>query len=435
MLKYTALVFYSIICFSSTAQIGWNWPDDPETNKLAQEKQAYYKVQMHLDEYPGAWSTLTWLYQNTPDLNSSIYIDGAKVLDVLLEADPGTARKQALQDSLLWTFDMRIRHFDEKIPATDRKAYTAFKLYYKEPAKYAELLTLYQELFSFDATGISDFNLTPYMTLAVYYHKSNPKALPTEAVLDIHSTITGVIDQKIAAGEDADKLKKEQDKVDAFLNTLGNVLSCEFIEINLVSKFNEQPGDLNLAKKVFSYALKAKCSDQPYFTRAGETLFQAEPSYTLAKALADRYYTSQEFQKSLEYYEKALTQAETDDQKFDALMGKASVHNKQNNKPKARATANEALSIRPEAPTALTFIGNLYFTSFDECKGGESRVKDRAVFIAAFEMYQRAGNQSQMEAARAQFPSIEEIFSENYQEGQPLNVDCWINKSVKIQRR
>ena len=116
-------------------------------------------------------------------------------------------------------------------------------------------------------------------------------------------------------------------------------------------------------------------------------------------------------------------------------MGLASVTFKQGNKRNSRSLAYEALSVKPGSAEAYNLIGNLYFLSFDDCKGGESRVKDRGVYLAAYEMYQKAGNTKQMAAAEAQFPSIEEIFSESYEEGQKLTVDCWINESVTIKRR
>ena len=435
MIKYCFLISLLFFGAAALAQPGWNWPDDPKAEKLAKEKQAYYKVQMQLDNYDGALVTLAYLYQNVPDLNESIYIDGAKVIDEILEKDLDAPRKARLEDSLMWMFDQRVEYFDNDGSAIDRKAYTAFKLYYKNSKKYALLRELYQQLYALDAEEISDFNLTPYMTLANYYYKANPQEMPAEDVLDIHQTITSVIDQKIASGGDPAKLQKEQDKIDAFLSSLGNILSCDFILDNLVPKFNADPENLNMAKKIFSYSLKAKCTDQAYFLKAGETLYKSEPSFQLAKALGDRSYASDNYTKALKYYDEALNLAELKDQKYDALMGKASIQSKLGNKSKSRSMAYEALSVKPGASEAYNLIGNLYFTSFNDCKGGESKVKDRAVFIAAYEMYQKAGNSGQMAAAKEQFPSIEEIFSETFEEGQKITVDCWINETVTIQRR
>lgn len=436
MRKIAGILILLVTTLTSHAQTGWQWPEDPEMERATKEKQAYYKVLIQTDKYQEAWSTLGWLFQNTPDLHESIYQDGAKVVDALLDQKGITAsRRAALEDSLLWTFDMRIKYFDEKASAIDRKAYAAFKIYYKIPEKYPLLRTLYQDLFALQPTDISDFNLTPYMTLAAYYYRSKPEQFTATDVLDIHGRITAVIDAKILAGGNREKLQKEQDKVDAFLNSLGDIISCEFIEEQLVPKFEADPTDLNLAKKIFSYSLTAKCSDKPYFMRAGVTLFKSEPSFTLAKALADKYYFSKDYAKATSYYSQMQALAQDDSQKFDALMGLASTEVKLGNKKKARSLAYEALSVMPGAKEAFNLIGNLYYLSYEECKSGESKVTDRACFLAAYEMYQKAGNTEQMKAAKEQFPSIEEIFNENREEGERITVDCWINETVTLQRR
>ncbi|MEQ9303660.1 MAG: hypothetical protein RJQ14_07045 [Marinoscillum sp.] len=435
MQRLIGLIICSVLTMSASAQAGWNWPEDPGQFKLAQEKQAYYKLLMSTDKWNECFKTLNWLYKNTPDLHESIYQDGPKVLDNLIESGIPEARQSMLKDSILWTYDMRIKYFNNKESVIDRKAYSAFKMYYKDQAKYPLLLELYQQLFTFKAADISDFNLTPYMTLATYYHKGKPEIMTPTAVLDIHTAITNVIDTKIATGGNREKLLKEQDKIDAFLNSLGEILTCEFIELNLVPKFEQNPEDLNIAKKVFSYSLKAKCTDQPYFTKAGETVFKSDPNFSLGKALGDKYYRSEDYAKANEYYAKANQLTELPDQKFEALMGQASVAYKQGDFKKSRSMAYEALSVKPGSKEAFNLIGNLYYLSYETCKSGESRVKDRAVYFAAYEMYQKAGNSEQMESTRGQFPSIEDIFNEGYEEGKKITVDCWVNESVVIQRR
>jgi len=436
MQKIIVLLALVSIGFSASSQAGWNWPQDETMNAATKEKQAYYKVLMQTDKYQEAFITINWLYKNTPNLHESIYQDGSKIIDELLELpDLSDSRKAALEDSLLWTYDMRMKYFNDKASVLDRKAYTAFKLYYRNASKYAMLRELYKELYTFSASDISDFNLTPYMTLATYYYKQKPAELSATDVLDIHGKITSVIDEKIMQGGNKEKLQKEQDKIDAFLNSLGDIISCEFIEEQLVPKFKSSPEDLNLAKKIFSYSLSAKCTDQPYFISAGEVFFQSAPSYSLAKALADKYYFAGKYDKSMYYYQQMEDLALDNEQKFDALMGQASTEVKLGNKKKARSVAYEALSVKPGASAAFNLIGNLYFLSFEECKAGESKVKDRAVYLAAYEMYQKAGNTEQMNACREQFPSIEDIFNESREEGSKITVDCWINESVTLQRR
>ena len=318
----------------------------------------------------------------------------------------------------------------------DRKAYSAFKMYYKRPAKYPLLDSLYGEAFKLNGVEISTFNLTPYMTLARYYYKSDPQAMPAEKVLDIHLKISDAIEGKRSAGsESEERLKKEQDKVDALLSSMENILSCDFIAQQLVPKMEKDPSDLNTAKKVFTYSLKAKCSDQPYFTTAGELIFENDPTFQLSYALASKYLAANEFDKAIRYFKKGLELAEIDEDRFNIFISLASAYSKSNNKASAREMAKEAIAVKPGDTKAFNLLGNLYFGSYEECKAGESKVKDRAVFIAAFNMYAKAGNSEQMAACKAQFPSIEEIFNEDMKEGDEVFVGCWINETVVLQRR
>jgi hypothetical protein len=73
--------------------------------------------------------------------------------------------------------------------------------------------------------------------------------------------------------------------------------------------------------------------------------------------------------------------------------------------------------------------------SYQECKVGESKVKDRAIFIAAHKMYNRAGDSKNMANAKSQFPSMEEMFGENMSVGDNVTVGCWINETVALERR
>ncbi len=432
------LLGYLTVTFSSQAQDGpgtdWNWPEDPALHDMAKEKQAYYKIQLLQENYEGSLATLNWLYTNTGDLNPSIYKDGAKSIEGILDKDLEKNRKSQLEDSLLWMYDQRIKHFDEDANVLDRKAYTAFKLFYKTPSKYATVLDIYKKAFEVNGTDISYFNLTPYVTLASYYYKTNPAEMPLEGVLEVYDQVSYILDEQIKQGNAA-KLEKERNKIDAILSSFGDIINCDFIQDKFVVKFNEDPTNVALAKKIFSYSLKAKCSDQPYFLKTGEVVYKEAPTYALAKALGDKFYADKQYDKALTYYESAADLAETDENKSQALLNQASVYTKQGKKTSARSKAYEVIKLGKDVVEGYNIIGNLYFTSYEDCRKGESKVADRTSFIAAHKMYKLAGNTQQMTAAKEQFPSIEELFSENYEEGQEINTGCWIGESVTLERR
>jgi hypothetical protein len=74
-------------------------------------------------------------------------------------------------------------------------------------------------------------------------------------------------------------------------------------------------------------------------------------------------------------------------------------------------------------------------SAYNDCRAGESRVKDYAVFIAAYNAFQRAGDSRGMGSARARFPSKEELFTEGYSLGTSLSTGCWVGETVSLSTR
>ncbi|MFN7602601.1 MAG: tetratricopeptide repeat protein, partial [Bacteroidota bacterium] len=58
------------------------------------------------------------------------------------------------------------------------------------------------------------------------------------------------------------------------------------------------------------------------------------------------------------------------------------------------------------------------------------------VYIAAFDMYAKSGNQQKINAARAQFPSVTELFELNWKEGEKKTISqCWVGETVTLRTR
>ena len=332
---FTLLVFVSAFSF---AQEGWNWPEDPNVKTQAMEKQAYYKLLIAQSKHEEAMDPLNWLYENNPNLNPSIYIQGADCLEEIIKKTEDKSRKERLQDSVLWMFDQRIEHFDNDASTMDRKAFEAFKMHYRTPSKYPMLYDIYSKAYEMNGPEISTFNLNPYMLLAKQYHQTAPDKMPAEKVLDIHTQISDIIDIKRKNGENANKLDKEQSKTDAWLSSIPGILTCDFIESKLVPKFETNPTDLNTAKKIYKYSSEAGCTDKPYFLKAVERLFEEQPSAALAISIGNKHISSGEPTKSLPFYEKGEELASNSDEKFESLIGQAVAHSKLGNKSRSRAT-------------------------------------------------------------------------------------------------
>ena len=110
-------------------------------------------------------------------------------------------------------YDQRIKYFGDEAKVIDRKAYDAFKQFYRYPARYPMLLELYQKNFEMNGNDVADFNLIPYMTLAKFYYERSPEVMTGEMVLEIHSQVSEALAYKLANGAKPDKVKKDLDKI------------------------------------------------------------------------------------------------------------------------------------------------------------------------------------------------------------------------------
>lgn len=181
--------------------------------------------------------------------------------------------------------------------------------------------------------------------------------------------------------------------------------------------------------------VSGKCTSNPLFMEANETIIKTEPSFGGYKIQGILTKSAKDWPKVIEYFEKAAEIAPTEKDKAEAYMEIASVHRIRGNSESARAMAKKAIATSSSVSSdAYELIGDLYFSAANECKG-ENQVMSRSIYLAAYDMYERAGNKSKMNAAEAQFPSIEDIFNHNYTEGQSINTGCWINENTKVRKR
>lgn len=421
--------FFVGLSSAAVAQSGWNWGDSVD---IAKEKNALYSDLLKAKDYKGSEKHLQWLLKNTPDLNKSIYINGASIYEGLSEKTNDPAQELKWQEKALSMYDARIKYFGEEDEVMNRKALTSYKYYKKTQSKYPELMETFKKAYTLNGNNLYSSNITAYMDVVRTYKLTNGK-ITDEEVFDIYSSMTSVIDYQKANGGDESRLDKIAEYVDKLLTSTVKV-DCEFVEKNLGPKM-EETSDYKLAKTVFTLLKDQSCLDSPLALKSAEIINDNTPDFGIAKFIAQRSAISGDIDKAMEYYNKAVTLTDDNSKKSEIYLSIARIHSSKSDKVSARNSARRALSFDPNYKDAYKLIGDLYMTSFNDCKGDKSKVLDRAVFIAAYDMYKKAGDNDYMSRAKEQFPSIEEIFNENYEEGDAVQVDCWINQSVKIERR
>lgn len=461
---FGTFVLLSLVMMTAYGQKGWKWPADSATKVKAEEMNVIQSDAVKMGDFKAAVIPLTWLISNAPDLNKSLYINGAKVYDSFAKAAQAEEKvaktavksaaagadkeaaeavykekfdtRAAYADTLLSMYDMRIEYFGDKPNVLNRKVFKAYKYYIKDFSKSEWLLTMFDEAFDIGGEKIPDANLVAYMNVIKVNAKL--KKLDEDGILDRYDKLSEVIDQKMAKNDAAhksnEKVTKYKGMIDGILTEIVDI-NCEFVETNMAPKFDENPEDIKLVKRMFTFMLSGKCTDSPLFLSVSKQLQKMEPDYGLCKMVASKCVANKDYASAIVYYSEALELTEDGAKKSEIYVNQGKVYSVQHNKTKARAMYSHAIAADPSNKDAYTGIGDLYYHSFKECKGSVDMVKDRLVFIAAYDMYRKAGNSKKMASTKEQFPSKEELFNGDYTVGQTLSVGCWISKSVVLQTR
>ncbi len=427
-------LFAIVVAGSAVAQStedGWNWPEDKAS---AEERYVLYKDALRQDNYKVAAKPLRWLMKNVPDLHNSLYIDGAKIYEGLADQESDKVRTLELQDSALLMYDLRIKYFNDEANVLNRKAYTAYKYFKDNYSKYGELFDIYKRTFELNGNDVASYLLVPYMDVVRRYKKTHDDEFTDVMVLEYYDQINSIIDHLEANGKKELRVDTYRENIDKIL-TATVTIDCDFVEQKMWPKLEADPTDLKQANKILSLMYAGECTDSDVFLETVKIIHENEPNYGLAYVMGIQYIKREMYEEAEKYLLEAIELTEDNSKKAKVYMQLGDINNMKGAKSKARNYYFNAVNTDPTARTAYKKIGDMYANSFEICKSGENIVKDRAVFIAAYEMYRRAGDTSAMARMRTAFPSTEEAFTYNLDKGSAVQVGCWINETVKLQFR
>ncbi|RAI94833.1 hypothetical protein [Algoriphagus yeomjeoni] len=427
ILGLTALLLAGMV----QAQEGWNFPSDPAQEAKARELNAAYTDYMNSDQYIEATHPLHWLLVNVPDLNPSIYQNGTKIYDEASKITTDEAQKRVYQDSVMALYTKRGEIYNDESKWIENKAYYAYQYYKDDKDKIPSVIADFERAIEVNGS-LGTTGLYAYYFNTVYRNYAYHSAYTPEEVLEIYNFIQSEFDKAEAEGTEVASLRGSTEQILAAME----LIDCDFIENTLGPKLKADPTNETLANQIFNYSVQYKCYNTNAFLQALEIKHAKEPSFSTSQVIAMRYMQEDNAAKAEEMWSQALTLAENDTQKAEAQFELAKIYLKQGKKSAARTAAREAANLDSSRTSDIySMIAGMYMNSFNDCKAGNSRVKDYSIYIAAYNAYQRAGDSSGMANARSRFPSKEELFTEGMQAGQTINTGCWIGETVTLATR
>lgn len=435
---FIVTLFYASASFGQCTQVVW---PEGELKAKAEESKVLYEDAIRSGQQKdlkAAVAPYNWMLKTVPNHHISLYIQGAELFDKLATLEKDEKKKDAYVDSLMIVYDLRMKNCGDEGNVMNRKALSYVK--YNANDKPAESLQMLDKALELNGNNISDGALLPYMQV-IRINKLKLKNLSDEDILNRYDKLVSVIDAKIqklqSEGKPTDKIQTVKSQIDDLLATMVT-MDCNFVKKNMEPKYRQNPKDMVLAKKIFTFMLQGKCTDDPLWLEVAENLHQngGEKNCGLAKNLGKIYLAKDNFDKAVTYLKEAQTICTETSDKGEITLMLGGVEALRGNKAGARDLYRQAATQDPSLQKQVyEKIGDLYLTSFDQCKQLKSKVDDRLVFLIAYDYYSKAGESQKMATAKNNFPSKEEIFTEGIEAGTSKSVGCWIGESTTIRTR
>lgn len=399
--------------------------------------QAYslYREFFKQDNYKDALPYWRRVFMNAPGLRQTTHIDGTKIYDDLLENTEDEAKKDALLDTLLYIYDVRIKCFEETGDIVGRKALAMLEHNYDATETYK----------TFQRSVELDGNETAYYIVQYYIYaaiKANRAEYLSDAeLIKEYGRLMDIIDYNINNNKKySKKYEKAQEVVsDAMSKT--NLLNCDNLRPILQKMYDKKPDDTATLKKVYNQLYLAQCATDELFVEVATKLYEIEPDADKARILAINRSNQDDYSGAIKYYKEALDMVEDTDKKAEYALTIARMYQNTGDYPSARSYAQKAAGFKSGWGEPYLLIGDLYRGSGSRCGKGTG-FKSQRVTWPAIDMYQKAKSVDPSLASKANarikdsekyLPTKEEGFFQGLKEGQAYTIDdCWINTSTTV---
>jgi len=210
----------------------------------------------------------------------------------------------------------------------------------------------------------------------------------------------------------------------------------------LKQQLEQHPDSTQLLTKLFDLYRKqgniSKASD------LAKRLMKKKPPAETIRQIAKMRLENGRSEAALEAYDRAVEQGA--ELKAEDYYNRGTAYQKLGELAEARAEYRKAIKMKEGFGRAYVAIGDLYANAVNQCSGSKMTRKDRAVYWAAVDKYQRAKRisssvssiaDSKIQTYRQVFPTKEDIFYRNdWKKGASFTIDygcySWIGETTTV---
>lgn len=400
------------------------WGDTPEERQQNILNSNFLKESCDNKDYDAAAHYLKELLDKCPKASENTFVRGTTLYKNKINRAKSIAEKNVYVDSLLLLYDLRNEYFGSHPKRgtayiLDRKAreYLTYK-----PNDRAGIREAFREAIEAGGDNSDPETVVAYFTNLCDDYKNTDEVMPDEIIAEY--------DRLLPFFEKNPEASEYKSQFDAAFG-LSGAASCENLETLFRGKLEAAPEDEALLAQAVSMMSRAKCDGDFYFAIA-EKYYQVNPSSETAMFLAQAFQNKGDYAKADTYLNEALAVEQDPAERQKLLVRIALVGLVANNINDAATAARQARDLNPEDGVPYFVLAQCYASSAAACGG----FAGQATFWAAYDTMAKAvellpSDSEYMEHAktslgafRNRFPSSEECFFNELQDGARYTVTC-----------
>jgi tetratricopeptide (TPR) repeat protein len=395
-----------------------------------QWKASDYKSET-IKDVIGPWR---WVFLNCPKGTQNTYIDGAKIVEYLVESTTDPALKNKYIDTLMLVYDKRIEYFGKEGYVLGRKGVDLFTY---RPQDVEQIYNDLKKSVELEGDNTAGPVLIYYMNAAVNLAKSGKS--DSTIIFDAYDISTKIIENNLKKNEGNPEEKANWQTIQSNIELiLEPFATCVDLVIIYKKKLSENPNDVELLRKISAMLDQKKCQNDPFYFETTKKLYELEPSPSSAYMIGKMLLNEEKYAEAIEYLKEAdkMNDPAAAEKSY---MYIARAYHALGNLPSARTYALKAAALNPSTGEPYMLIGDLYAESAKDC--GTNDLTSRVAYWTAVDKYIRAKQIDPQLAPEADklissysnyFPAASTIFFYALKEGDTYRVECWINEDTKI---
>ncbi|MCQ2295825.1 MAG: hypothetical protein MJZ45_00315 [Bacteroidales bacterium] len=434
------LIAAAALSMGITANAQSKWGDTPDDSIACISNvslyQEFYKQKLYTDCYE-PWRQILL---HCPRYSRTPYQRASTIMHAMIATATTEEERNAYIEELMNAYDQRIQYFGESAKVKAMKAQDLSTL---KPTDYKRIYEIYAEAVSEGIEQIDENYTTLFFAATVDYVKAG-YAEPTLIIDNYDIVTTRLEDISETVVDDSVKLAK----IAGYINNVEAVFSpyatCEQLNEIYQKKFEADPHDINLLKKITYILTKKDCTeDNKLFFDAATNLYELEPTPQTALMMAEMCWGKKQYGKAVEYAQDAVKSLTEKKDLYNAYIVMGRAYSGQGSYSAARNSFLRAAEIDRSKGYPYIFIAMAYASgsrSIDDGMGG------RSAYWAAVDELSRAKQVEPTEQVakivdrlsgqyRSYFPKKKDAFMLDLIDGHSYVVPGWIGKSTIIRTR